>query len=116
MFMYTDEQYEQIKETMREFNYYYGYTDHPDGDQLSDPSTTFHRYTKDAKHDQAKLAEYFMGYKRCNEKALRTVISEAGQARTTNFAFNETFPCTMNPKELGHPQGQLFIQEQAQKK
>ena len=66
-FMYTDEQYERMKETMREFNYYYGYADHPEGDHLSDPNTTFHKYTKDAQHQMHKVQDFFMGFKHCNE-------------------------------------------------
>ena len=67
--MYTNEQLEEIKETLREYNYYFGYADHPDGTS-ADPNTTFHTYDKQTQHDTTLLDDLFMGFKTQNEGAL----------------------------------------------
>ena len=98
--MYTDEQLEELKETLREYNYYYGYADHPNGTS-ADPNTTFHTYDKQTQHDEALLDDSFMGFKTQNAEALQRVVAEAGQTRTTNFAFNESFPVKVLVPLLG---------------
>ena len=98
--MYTDEQLEELKETLREYNYYYGYADHPDGTS-ADPNTTFHTYEKQAQHDTALLDDLFMGFKTQNADALRQVVAESGQPRKTNFTFNESYPVQIDFKSIG---------------
>ena len=73
-----------MKETCREYLYYFGYVDHPTD---ADPNTTFLTYDKKVKHDQAKLAQLFKGYKKCNADSLKRVLDT--ERPKESFTFNE---------------------------
>jgi len=84
--LYSKEQIEQMKETCREYLYYFGYCDHATD---ADPNTTFFNFDKEVKHDKAKLDQLFMGFKRCNADGLRKVLD--AQRPKENFKFNESY-------------------------
>ena len=65
--MYNKEQLEFIKEELRDFLYFFNYTDHP---LESDPNTSFFTYN-DVGHDQDKLISLFNGYLVKNEQSLQ---------------------------------------------
>jgi len=67
-----------IKETCREFLYYFNYCSHPNED-LADSTTTFFEYGED-QHDAAKLEELFGGYLAQNA----SVLKDAGGSTPTN--------------------------------
>lgn len=55
--MYTPEQIEMLKDKMRDYLYFFKYTDHPEGQ--ADPNTAFFTYDGEAQHDEQKLGELF---------------------------------------------------------
>ena len=71
--MYTPEQIEMMKEVMREYLYFFNYTDHPQGQ--ADPDTTFFSYDGVTKHDELHLEQLFGGYKRTNADGLTRTAS-----------------------------------------
>ena len=104
--MYTNEQLEYMKEHAREFLYYYGYVDHP---TQADPDTTFFKYADGGRvqHDQAKLDEMFMGFKKCNAEGLKRVLKDN---RNENFKFNETLD-RINVPKIGNITAKITVKE-----
>lgn len=98
--MYTDEQIEQIKETCREFNYFYRYSSHPE-EGKADPSTTFFEYG-DQQHDAEKLESLYGGFLTENAAALARAVSEPSMNK---FHFNRSYPVDIGMKTLGYPVG-----------
>ena len=95
--MYTPEQLERLKVILRDYLYYFRYTDDPNGQ--ADPRTIFFTFDGETQHDNAKLSALFAGFKRCNEDALRSVIS--GKVNLGEFEFNETFFVDNSPSTHG---------------
>lgn len=60
--MYTPEQMEMLKDKMREYLYFFKYTDHPEASQ-ADADTTFFTYDGATQHDEDKLGELFGRFK-----------------------------------------------------
>ena len=85
--MYTQQQLERLKVILREYLYYFRYTDDQNGQ--ADPRTIFFTFDGETEHDDAKLLALYAGFKRCNEDTLRWATS--GQANTGEFEFNKTF-------------------------
>ena len=64
--MYSEEQIERLKVQLKDYLYYFGYTNHP----VEDNDTAFFEYSE---HDESDIAR-FKGFKASNEK----VLSEIG--------------------------------------
>ena len=78
-----------MKDTMREYLYFFNYSDHPNELQ-ADPSTTFFTYDGATQHDEAMLEEFFGGYKQTNADGLARATS--GNTMTGQFEFNASYP------------------------
>jgi len=104
--MYTPEQLEMLKDTMREYLYFFNYTDHPN-ELEADPITTFFNYDGATQHDEAQLEQFFGGYKRTNADGLTRATS--GNLIKGEFEFNTTFPIDLNVRALGFITEKLSI-------
>ena len=92
--MYTPEQLEMMKEVMREYLYFFNYTDHPH--EQADPNTTFFTYDGVTKHDEGHLEQFFNGYKRINADGLSRLTS--GLRIPGDFTFNVDHPVDIGMK------------------
>lgn len=105
--MYTAEQIEMMKEVMREYLYFFKYTDHPNGQ--ADPDTTFFTYDGVVKHDAVLLEKSFGGFKRINANSQARAIH--GNPWTQEFKFGTSHPVDIGIRSIGTISTKLSVKE-----